>query len=103
MSVWKYSGSTLNYFACPIEKTRDMLFIKPTFASTSNTERGGLNAAQKEDLQKLIEENQDPILRVTFTCICFVQSIPVTGDTNGFVFFKKLFLLIFSQDLYLAT
>jgi len=101
MSVWKYSGSTLNFFACPIEKPRDMLFIKPAFNPSPNDSERGLTTTQKEDLEKLIEENQHPILRVTFTCVCFVQNIPVTGDTNGFVSCSSLNFFIF-LDLHLA-
>lgn len=88
MSVWKYSGSTLSFFACSIEKPRDMLFIKPVFTQQTPTHgQEGLTQAQREDLEKMIEENQHPILRVTFTCVCFVQNTPVTGDTKGFVRF----------------
>ena len=87
MSIWKYNGSVLNFSACSIEKPKDMLFIKPSFIPRSQ-DNDELTEEQKEELERLKAENQHPVLRVTFTCLCFVQNTPVTGDTNGFVSFS---------------
>jgi hypothetical protein len=81
MNIWKYSGSTLTFSACVLENPKDPLAFKP-----QGFYFDAQDPMQPMDSSNLKEQkSKDDEDLFVFLCMCFVQSLIITGGEDGFV------------------
>jgi hypothetical protein len=88
MNIWKYSGSSLTFSACPLENPKENFSLKSAgFNFDTQDLMQSIDISIIGNVKERKGKDDDDLLslEVTFLCMCFVQNLIIAGGEDGFV------------------